>query len=55
MQQAPGELVPPIYSPIRPIQIPAQLSRTIPSDKSRRTLVALRRGRLSFANGRATV
>ena len=45
-----GELVPCFYSPIRPIQIPAQLSRTIPSDKSRRTSVgalpiALRTGR----------
>jgi hypothetical protein len=36
-----GELELPIYSPIRPSQIPALLSRTIPSDKSRRTAVAL--------------
>src|SRR5216684_817138 len=54
-QQAPGELVLPIYSPIRPIQIPAQLSRTIPSDKSRRTAVEPRRARSSFANGLASV
>ena len=50
-----GELAPPIYSPIRPTQIPNQLSRTIPFDTSRHTAVAPRRGRLSFANGLATV
>ena len=48
-----GELVLPIYSPIRPIQIPPQLSRTIPSAKSRRTAIAPRRGRSSSANGLA--
>jgi hypothetical protein len=54
-QRVTGELELPIYSLIRPIQIPAQRFRTIPSDKSRRTAVEPRRGRSSFANGLATV
>jgi len=33
----------------------AEVSRTIPYDKSRHTVIALRRGRLSFANGLATL